>query len=265
MKVPAAIKPLAFAVLRAVPPLERRLLPSAGYRRIGREEAARLAAQGSGWKSAGSAAWQQQSYDRLLEAMAAGAPRRDLAIAAEAVDAAGLIEPSLLEVGCGGGYHSAVFAHLCRSQPTYLGSDFSPDMIAGARRRFPDAAFEVADATALPYADGAFDIVFEGVSLMHILDYRAAIAEIARVARSHVVFHCVPVFDDHGTEYLFKYAYGEPVTEAVYGRAELEAAISGAGLVIERSWDALAYDVYPVIGRHSHSRTYLCRKADGAR
>jgi SAM-dependent methyltransferase len=260
VKVPGAIKPLAFAVLKALPPLERRLLPSAGYRRIGREDALRLQAGGSGWKSGRSAAWQQQAYDRLLGEMEAGAPRADLAIAAEAVDAAGLIEPSLLEVGCGGGYHSAVFAALCRSRPRYLGSDFSEPMIAGARRRFPGAAFEVADTTALPHADGAFDIVFEGVSLMHILDHRAAIAEISRVARSHVVFHCVPVFDDHGTEYLFKYAYGEPVTETVYGRAELEGAIAGAGLAIERSWDALAYDVHLVVGHHSHSRTYLCRK-----
>jgi len=259
--VPGALKPLAFAVLKALPPLERRLLPSAGYRRIGREEAVRREAEGSGWKSARSAAWQQQAYDRLLEEMAAGAPRGDLAIAAEAVDAAGLTEPSLLEVGCGGGYHSAIFAALCKSRPRYLGSDFSESMIASARRRFPGAAFEMADTTALPHGDGAFDIVFEGVSLMHILDHRAAIGEIARVARSHAVFHCVPVFDDHGTEYLFKYAYGEPVTEAVYGRAEIERAFAEAGLAVERSWLASPYDVYPAIGAHSHARTYLCRKA----
>jgi ubiquinone/menaquinone biosynthesis C-methylase UbiE len=251
---------MAFAILRALPAVERRVLPSAGHRRIDRAEAERLQAEGSGWKSGGSAAWQQRAYDRLLDDMEAGAPRRDLAVAAEAVDAAGLTRPSLLEVGCGGGYHSAVFAALARSRPDYRGSDYSPEMIESARRRFPGVAFEVADTTALPYADAGYDIVFEGVSLMHILDWRKAIAEIARVARSHAVFHCVPVFDDHGTEYLAKYAYGEPVTEAIYGRAELEAALAEAGLVIERSWEALAYDVHPWLGVHSHSRTYLCRK-----
>jgi hypothetical protein len=35
----------------------------------------------------------------------------------------------------------------------------------------------------------------------------------------------VPVFDDHGTEYLAKYAYGEPVTEAIY-----EPRRAGSGL-----------------------------------
>lgn len=261
MRVPAALKPMVFAALRAMPPVERRVTASAGYRRIDRAEAARLQREGSGWRSPRGALRQQRAYDRLLAGMAAGAPRGDLAIAAEAVDAAGLATPSLLETGCGGGYHAAVFAALCACNPSYVGTDFAEAMIAGARRRFPGICFEVADATALPYADGAFDIVFDGVSLMHILDYRRAIREIARVARSHTVFHCVPVFDDHATEYLFKYAYGEPVTEAVYGRAEFEEALAAAGLAIERSWNALAYDVYPAVGVHSHSRTYLCRKS----
>lgn len=260
MKLPSSIKPLAFAVLRALPPIERRLLPSAGYRRIDRAEAERLQARGSGWKSNRSAAWQQSAYDMLLEQMDAGHPRRDLSIAAEAVDQSGIERPSLLEVGCGGGYHSAIFAALCRNQPDYLGTDFSQEMVEGARRRFPETRFEVADATALPYADGTFDIVFEGVSLMHILEYRKAIAEIARVTRSHAIFHCVPVFDDHPTEYFFKFAYGQPVTEAVYARSELEAEIEAAGLRIEHSWNALDYDVFAVAGAHSHSRTYLCRK-----
>jgi hypothetical protein len=55
-------------------------LPSAGHRRIDRAEAERLQAEGSGWKSGGSAAWQQRAYDRLLDDMEAGAPRRDLAV-----------------------------------------------------------------------------------------------------------------------------------------------------------------------------------------
>jgi ubiquinone/menaquinone biosynthesis C-methylase UbiE len=263
MKLPHLLKRIAYPLLRAVPPIERRLLHSAGYRSISRDEAERLQTQASGWKRPRSAARQQAAYDRLLAAMEQGAPRRDFTVAAEAVDAAGLAEPSLLEVGCGGGYHSAILAALCRCSPRYLGADYSAEMIDGARQRFPGIAFELADTTALPYPDDAFDIVFEGVALMHILDHRKAISEIARVARSHVVFHCVPVFDDeHPTQYLFKFAYGEPVTEAVFSRAELERDFAAAGLAVERSWDVLAYDVFPATGSHSHARTYLCRKLD---
>ena len=94
-------------------------------------------------------------------------------------------------------------------------------MIARARARYPSAAFEVADATRLPYADGAFDIVFNGVSLMHIIDYQAAIREAARVAARYCIFHTVPVFDDHPTTFLRKYAYGAPVVEIVFGKQEL--------------------------------------------
>jgi ubiquinone/menaquinone biosynthesis C-methylase UbiE len=261
VKVPAALKPLAFRVIRAVPPLERRLLPSAGYRRIDRAEAERIQAAGSGWKNSSSAAWQQVAYDRLLEQMDAGAPRRDLQVAAEAIDAAGFDAPRVLEVGSGGGYHSAIFAALCRSRPDYLGIDYSEDMIASARKRFPDAEFRWGDATALAFDDAAFDIVFEGVALMHILEYRQAIAEIRRVTASHAIFHCVPVFDAHPTEYFSKYAYGEPVTETVFNRAEIEGEFEAAGLTVQQSWHVLDYRV-PIVEAPSYMRTYLCRKTD---
>jgi ubiquinone/menaquinone biosynthesis C-methylase UbiE len=261
MKLPKLLKDGIRACLRLAPAVERRLLVSAGYRPISRADAERRQAGTSGWKSGRSAAWQQSAYDRLLQQMSRGEPRLDLRIAAEAVDEVGLAYPTLLEVGCGGGYHSAILASLCRCEPQYRGSDFSSEMIEAARERFTGVIFEQADTTALPYASDAFDIVFDGVSLMHILDYRRAIEEVARVARSHAIFHCVPVFDDgHKTQYLFKFAYGEPVTEAVYNREELESAMTSAGLEIRRSWNALQYDVFPVVGSHSHGRTYLCRK-----
>lgn len=257
------IKRFARGVLRAVPDLERRLLPSSGYRLIDRAEAGRLQASATGWQSARSAAWQQRAYDKLLADMAAGHPRGDLKVAAEAVDAAGIDRPDLLELGCGGGYHSAIFAALCTCRPAYRGADYSQEMIDGARRRFPGISFELADTTALLYPEASADIVFEGVSLMHILDWRQAVAEIARVARHAAIFHCVPVFDTaRPTQYLFKYAYGEPVTEAVYDRGELEIAFGEAGLAIEKSWHAESYDVHAVTGSHSHARTYLCRKTD---
>ncbi|MCP6757053.1 class I SAM-dependent methyltransferase, partial [Klebsiella pneumoniae] len=77
---------------------------------------------------------------------------------------------------------------------------------------YPAGAFGVADATRLPYPDRAFDIVFNGVSLMHIIDYAAAIREAARVSSGFCIFHSVPMFDgDQATTFLQKYAYGAPV------------------------------------------------------
>ena len=70
---------------------------------------------------------------------------------------------------------------------------------------------------------------------MHIVDYAAAIREAARVASRYCILHTVPVFDDHRTTYLRKYAYGAPVVEIVFGRAELMSLCEQAGLRLERN------------------------------
>ena len=125
---------------------------------------------------------QERAYLALIGDMKNGEPRLDFTVAAEAVMATGIAAPRLLEVGCGSGYYSEVFADLVPGGVGYTGIDYSEAMIARARARYPSTAFEVADATRLPYPDDAFDIVFNGVSLMHIIDYQAAIREAARVA-----------------------------------------------------------------------------------
>ena len=102
-----------------------------------------------------------------------------------------------------------------------------------------------------------FDIVFNGVSLMHIVDYPAAIREAARVASRYCIFHTVPVFDDYRTTYLRKYAYGAPVIEVVFGKQELMTLCRDAGLRLEREWTSIPYDVSAVTGHHSSTRTYL--------
>src|SRR5260370_28214260 len=189
-----------------------------------------------------------------------GEPRIDFMVAAEAVAATGIANPRLLEVGCGSGYYSEVFATLLPSGVRYTGIDYSDAMIARARARYPSTVFEVADATRLPYADRAFDIVFNGVSLMHIVDYQGAIREAARVATHYCIFHTVPVFDDYRTTFLTKYAYGAPVVEIIFGKQELMSLCDEAGLRLEREWACIPYDVSEVTGQHSTTQTYLFAK-----
>jgi len=126
-----------------------------------------------------------------------------------------------------------------------------------ARTRSPLMALEVADAARLPYADGAFDIVFNGVSLMHVVDYPAVIREAARVAKSYCIFHTVPVFLNHRTTFLRKYAYGAPVVEVVFSKQELMSLCRDAGLRLQREWPCIPYDVHEVTGHHSTTETYL--------
>ncbi|MET4445542.1 SAM-dependent methyltransferase [Bradyrhizobium sp. GM2.2] len=260
MKLPRAIRQIGKRVVNASPLLRRQILTSTDYSVLGGVEEARKAqASSGGWLAARTVRRQERAYLGLIAAMKRGEPRLDLQVAAEAVAATGVAQPRLLEVGCGSGYYSEIFDTLVKGGLRYTGIDYSAAMIERAHANYPSAAFEVADATALPYADAAFDIVFNGVSLMHIIDYPAAIREAARVA-DYCILHSVPVFDDHPTTYLRKYAYGAPVVEIVFGRQELIGLCEAAGLRLERSWPSIPYDVSKVTGHRSKAETYLLSK-----
>ncbi len=258
MKLPGIVRQIGKRVVKATPVLRRHILTSTDYRVLsGIDEARNAAAAASGWLAARTVARQERAYQNLIAAMKHGKPRIDFTVAAETVAATGIANPRLLEVGCGSGYYSEIFATLLPSGPRYTGIDYSETMIARARAHYPATAFEVADATKLPYADAAFDIVFNGVSLMHIIDYPAAIREAARVAARYCILHTVPVFDDYRTTFLSKYAYGAPVVEIIFGRQEVMSLCREAGLRLERTWRCIPYDMAEVTGHHSMTETYL--------
>jgi SAM-dependent methyltransferase len=261
MKLPRLVKQIGKRVVQATPILRRHILASTDYRILGGAEEAREAqASSPGWLASRTVARQERAYRGLIAAMQRGEPRLDFAVAAEAVAATGLAKPSLIEIGCGSGYYSEVFAALLPEGVAYTGIDYSAAMIERARAQYPAVQFEVADATRLPYADARFDIAFNGVSLMHIVDYAAAIREAARVAARYCILHTVPVFDDYSTTWLRKYAYGAPVIEIVFGRGELLSLCEQAGLRPERTWPCIPYDVAGVTGHRSTTETYLFSK-----
>ena len=262
MKLPRPVRQIAKRLIAATPIMRRHLLASSDYEMLaGVDDARRASATSGGWLAERTVARQERAYKSLLAEARAGRPRLDLRVAADAVIATGLSNPRLLDVGCGSGYYSEVFATLLPGGLRYTGIDYSRAMIARARAHYPSTAFEEADATKLPYADGAFDIVFNGVSLMHIIDYPAAIREAARVAGRYCILHSVPVFDDHRTTFLRKYAYGAPVVEAVFGKEELMSLCEGAGLRLVREWPSIPYDVSDVTGHRSSTATYLFEPA----
>jgi len=85
----------------------------------------------------------------------------------------------ILDVGCGTGQ---LTAEIARSGADLVGVDSSAEMIADARRNFPDLQFEVADATALLHAR-EFDAVFSNAALHWVRDQRAALASIAHALK----------------------------------------------------------------------------------
>jgi ubiquinone/menaquinone biosynthesis C-methylase UbiE len=84
----------------------------------------------------------------------------------------------ILEVGCGTGLilsRVAEFAHRA------TGMDLSAGMLAPAAARGLEVA--QASATALPYADESFDVVYSFKVLAHVEAIETALAEMARVTR----------------------------------------------------------------------------------
>ena len=90
----------------------------------------------------------------------------------------GLPPGRALDAACGTGRHAR---HLVELGHTVTGVDITAEMLAVARAAVPQATFDEGDLTALPYDDGAFDVVVSGLAIAHVADLDRAIGELARV------------------------------------------------------------------------------------
>ena len=92
--------------------------------------------------------------------------RASLALFAELVQGAG--GGPVADVGCGPGY---VTAHLRDAGVDSFGIDLSPEMIAIARRDYPDLRFEVGTMTDLDLADDSVAGIVAFWSVIHVPDH----------------------------------------------------------------------------------------------
>jgi len=100
-------------------------------------------------------------YDFLILILTRG---RDRAYREDLLDLAG-VGPGqrVLDIGCGTGTQAIAALQRVRPGGTVVGVDISARMLDAARRKAArrglDIAFHRADAAALPFGDGAFDVV----------------------------------------------------------------------------------------------------------
>jgi SAM-dependent methyltransferase len=123
---------------------------------------------------------------------------------ARTLAACGALEGArVLDVACGPGIVAcALAAHASQVS----GVDLTPAMIAEARRRQAalgpaNLDWRVGDASALPFADEAFDVVVTRYSFHHLQRPSAALAEMKRVCRAGgriVVIDAIPRADAQG-------------------------------------------------------------------
>jgi SAM-dependent methyltransferase len=167
--------------------------------------------------------------DAELKRWAAGEPIAPFDALKECMES---IYGSVLEVGCGVGHCADVIA--ASGFVEYTGVDYSEEFIQTARKRRPRERFEVMDALSLRYPAKAFDVVVSSCCILHIVDWRTAIKEAARVASSFLVLHRTPISKGY-TEYFSKRAYGVHVIEIHFNEQELldEVAANGFAKVAE--------------------------------
>lgn len=90
----------------------------------------------------------------------------------------------VLDAACGEGYGSALLADVAAE---VVGVDIDPTSITHARARYGTKSglrYECADATRLPFADGAFDRVVSFETLEHLAEQEHLVSGFARVLAS---------------------------------------------------------------------------------
>jgi len=121
------------------------------------------------------------AYDRWAEAYDTDVnATRDLDAMIVRRFAPEIADLDVLELGCGTGKNTVWLAEHARR---VTAMDFSPGMLAVARRHLPDAHLEVADVAALPMPDSSADLVVNALALAHVEDLGPVFAEAARVLR----------------------------------------------------------------------------------
>jgi ubiquinone/menaquinone biosynthesis C-methylase UbiE len=215
-----------------------------------------------GWQDPLVADRQDAAFAPLLWQMREGRPREDFVALAAALRLTDAMDPLIIEVGCGSAWNSEVLASLWNRPFRYVGVDYSPAMIALAKRHYPRQPYVVGDATALPFRDRACDILLSGTVLMHLLGYHKAMLESRRVARKWCIFHTVPVAAKRPTTILKKFAYGSSVVEVVFNADEFQTLLDKSGLRLREVVKNIPHEyLSEVLCETITARTYVCEIA----
>ncbi|WP_242341513.1 MULTISPECIES: methyltransferase domain-containing protein [Anaeromyxobacter] len=168
----------------------------------------------------------------------------------------------VLDVGAGTG---ALLSRLLAARPGLAAAavDLAPGMCGATRRAAPRAGVAAADAEALPFRDGAFDLVVTTSTLQWLPRVATALEEARRVLAPGGVL-CVALFGER-TLFELREAFrdasaGSPApVHRFLALEELARALGAAGLTLEATRDE------ELVERHADARAVLrALKAVGA-
>ena len=192
-------------------------------------------------------------YDAMNRVMTLGLDRRWRRLTAAAVVRPG---DRVLDACCGTG-DLALAARELGGDVT--GLDFSPAMLARARRKSGAVSWVEGDVLATPFADASFDAVLIGFGLRNLEDLEGGLRELARVLRPGGRLGCLEITQPRGALRPFfrlwfdrlvplagkvlpgggAYTYLPASVRRFPGPADLAAAMARAGFADVR-WRLLA-------------------------
>jgi SAM-dependent methyltransferase len=250
--MPLTARSLVKAAVTRVGPLRRRLLTSTDY------SVNPIVAGGqAGWASARAVGRQDRAWARIVDAALRGDVRSDVEALWRGLGATDARD--LIEIGSGHGHLSELLTYR-RPDLSYVGLDISLPMCAMARSRRPELSVVVGDAACLPFLSRSTDAVLDAATLMHVPEWRAALAEEGRVARRWLLLHSVTVADVDEPLRMRKWAYGAPVFEAVLSSTQLTKELARGGFAVVDRLHSLDYDLHEHIGVHTRSETWVCER-----
>lgn len=167
----------------------------------------------------------------------------------------------LLDVGCGTGHWSAFFSE---DDFVVTGVDVSSEMIALARaKRIANVSFDVADAHALPFKDGQFDVVAAITTIEFVRDAEVVVREMARCVRRPGGILLFGVLNAlAGINIKRKAVNAQPYADArFFSPAELKAILTPYGMasvmatafVPNRAWALPLAPLIDFVGRALHN------------